>query len=107
MKNFSTQNQPVAANEGRIDRPFPAPPTEAAPNASLRPRRRFMLVSLGLGMVVSLFWVGIYAAFLWGYLGPDRLTHLPLQSVVELAAAMALPPLLFIAIAILIARGLA
>lgn len=116
MRTFSQQNQAAAANESqamvgpvskpaadeRADRPLPAPP---APTE--RPRRPHTLVGLLLSLVASFFWVGIGAAFLSGYLGPDRLLTLPLPQVAPIAAALLLPPLLFIAIGLLIARTLA
>ncbi len=111
MRNFSQQNPPLAANEGvpapvsageRTDRPLPSPPQ---PRPEL-PRRHHALVSVLLGLVASFFWTGIGVAFLSGYLGPDRLLALPLTQIAPIAAALLLPPLLFIAIALLIARTL-
>jgi hypothetical protein len=66
-----------------------------------------MLVAMGLGLTLSFFWLGIGGAYLWGYLGPQGLGQLPLQLAILTIAAMALPPLLFLAIAMLMARGLA
>jgi hypothetical protein len=110
MRNFSTQNQPVAANEaadagrteGRIERPLP-PPATPAPEL---PRRRYLLASVSVALVLSFFWVGIGSAYLVGYLGPDGFAALPLQALALTIAALALPPLLFLAIAMLVARGL-
>lgn len=112
MRTFSQQNQPVAANDGkaqakpapepRADRPLPAP-AQAAPEMTRRPH---MLVGVLLALVASVFWVGIGAAFLSGYVGPDHLLALPLQQVAPIMAALLLPPLLFIAIGLLIARTL-
>ena len=109
MRNFSQQNPPLAANEGQAeikpgpaDRPLPGP---AQPVPEL-PRRHHTLVSVLLALVASFFWTGIGVAFLSGYLGPDRLLALPLTQIAPIAAALLLPPLLFIAIAILIARTL-
>jgi hypothetical protein len=114
MRTFSQQNQPVVANDGPdpsaiartpgpTDRPLPAPPSPVAE----RPRRPHTLVGLLLSLMASFFWVGIGAAFLSGYLGPDRLLALPLPQVAPIAAALLLPPLLFIAIGLLIARTMA
>jgi len=111
MRNFSTQNQPVAANaadeglaraEGRIERPLP-PPATPAPEL---PRRRYLLAGISVALVLSFFWVGIGAAYLAGYLGPAGFAALPLQVQALTIAALALPPLLFLAIAMLVARGL-
>ena len=94
MRTFSQQNQPVVANDGpaeampgpagRADRPLPAPPSPVAE----RPRRPHTLVGLLLSLMASFFWVGIGAAFLSGYLGPDRLLALPLPQVAPIAAAL-------------------
>ena len=112
MKTFSQPNQPLAANESkpvakpldapRGDRPLPGP-AAAAPELARRPH---MLVAVLLALVASVFWVGIGAAFLSGYVGPDHLLALPLQQVAPIMAALLLPPLLFIAIGLLIARTL-
>ena len=107
MRNFSTQNQPVASNAAvaeapRAERPLPPP---ALPAVEL-PRRRHMLVGLSVALVLSFFWVGIGAAYLAGYMGPQGFAALPLQAQALTAAALALPPLLFLAIAMLVARGL-
>ena len=108
MKTFSQANQPLAANESkpaakapeapRPDRPLPAP-AAAAPELVRRPH---MLVAVLLALVASVFWVGIGAAFLSGYVGPDHLLALPLQQAAPIMAALLLPPLLFIAIGLLI-----
>jgi len=111
MRTFSQQNQPLAANESDVqarpagtpgDRPLPPPQATTAE----RPRRPHALVSLLLSFIASLFWVGIGGAFISGYLGPERLLALPLQQAAPIAAALLLPPLLFIAIGLLIARTL-
>ena len=107
MRTFSPQTPPPAANEAaeapsRTERPLPAPP---APTPEL-PRRRHMLVAVSLGLTLSFFWLGIGGAYLWGYLGPQGLAQLPLQLAILTAAALALPPLLFLAIAMLAARSL-
>jgi len=107
MRTFSQPNPPLAANESLAgqapERPLPAP---LAPRPERR-RRPHMLVSVGLGLVLSVFWVGIGAAFLFGYLGGQGLSALPLQTQALSLAALLLPPLFFLATAILIARGLA
>jgi len=114
MRSFSQKNQPVVANEGQApslakpatdghaDRPLPAP-AQVNPELARRPH---MLVAVLLSLVGSTFWVGIGAAFLSGYIGPDRLITLPLTQLAPIAAALLLPPLLFIAIGLLIARTL-
>ena len=111
MRNFSTQNQPVAANAVkpetvRADAPGERPlPPPALPVLEV-PRRRHMLVGLGVALVLSFFWIGIGAAYLTGYMGAQGFAALPLQGQALTLAALALPPLLFLAIAMLVARGL-
>jgi len=106
MRKFSQPNPPLAANESvvesSLERPLPAP----APPAAERRRRPHMLVAVSLGLVLSFFWAGIGTAFLFGYLGETGLAALPLQAQALTLAALVLPPLLFIAIAMLVARGL-
>lgn len=114
MRTFTNQPPPQAANRAAneadpvqtataSERPLPPP---AMPVPEL-PRRRHMLVAVGIGLTVSFFWLGIGGAYLWGYLGPQGLGQLPLQLAILTMAAMALPPLLFLAIAMLAARSLA
>jgi hypothetical protein len=55
--------------------------------------------------VLSAFWVGVWGAYLWGYFGPRGLAQLDMQQMALFAAAMALPPLLFIAIAAAFGRA--
>jgi hypothetical protein len=106
MRKFSQPNPPLAANESvveqSLERPLPAP----APPAAERRRRPHMLVAVTLSLVLSFFWAGIGTAFLFGYLGEAGLGALPLQAQALTLGALALPPLLFIAIAMLVARGL-
>ena len=66
---------------------------------------RFGAVALSAGIVLSLFWIGVSAAFLWGYLGPQGLAALDLARKALVAAGMLLPPFLFLSIAAALARA--
>ena len=102
VKTFG-QNQPVA-----LEKPAPplqAPQPAAAPAPRPRPSRFGRLAITG-GVMLSVFWVGICAAFVWGYWGPSVLgLSLPLKA--GIAAAGLLPPFLFLAFAAALARSAA
>src|SRR6185503_3505678 len=49
--------------------------------------------------IASLFWIGVWCAYLWGYFGARGLRGLEIQQYALFGAAILLPPLLFIAIA--------
>jgi hypothetical protein len=56
-------------------------------------------------LVLSLFWVGMWGAYLWGYLGHQGFAALDLQQAAIFGAAALLPPLLFAAVAVLLVRA--
>jgi hypothetical protein len=87
--------KPEAAN---IQAPAPIP--------KLRPSR-FGLVALVSGAMLSLFWIGVGAAFLWGFLGPQGLNNLTLAAKAAFIAGLLLPPFLFLSIAAALARSAA
>jgi len=94
------QNQPVLLENDE------GVPERAA--RLLRPSRaesRFAAFALLAAGLTALFWTGVWAAFLWGYLGPAGLAGLSLQADALIAAAMVLPPILFVAVALLLARS--
>jgi len=98
VRNFE-QNQPVAfeptePGEGAaaLRESLKAAPRLATPS---RYGKRAMLFAA----VASLFWVGIWCAYLWGYFGTRGLRGLEIQQYAVFGAAILLPPLLFIAIA--------
>lgn len=66
---------------------------------------RFGPVALTSALLLSLFWIGMCAAYLWGYLAPRGLGALDLPQMVAFGAAALLPPILFIATAALLARA--
>ena len=83
-------------------------PTSASSDHLPIPRLRsgrFNLVALLAGAVLSLFWIGVSAAFLWGYLGPQGLVALDPARKALVAAGVLLPPLLFLSIAAVLARA--
>ena len=99
---------PAVAVDKAVQAPAPANSQipAAAPIPRLRPSR-FGAVSLVSAGVLSLFWVGVAAAFVWGWLGPAGLAGLPLSTKALVAAATVLPPFLFLGIAAFLARSVA
>jgi hypothetical protein len=101
IKNFE-RNQPVMlkpANQAEGEE------ARTPPRPSPRGPSRFPALALSFAAVLSAFWLGIWGAYLWGYFGPQGLAKLELQQGAMFAAAMLLPPLLFIAIAMAFARA--
>jgi hypothetical protein len=72
----------------------------------LRPSR-FGAVVLVAATLMGLFWIGVGAAFLWGYLGPQGLAALDPARKALAAAGVLLPPFLFLAMAAALARSAA
>src|ERR1700744_453105 len=95
------QNQPVL-----LEKPEEGVGKPASPAPRLRPSR-FGNVAFAVAAALSLFWVGICAAFLWGYWGPQGLASLNLQTVAMILAVALLPPFLLAALAVSLARGAA
>src|SRR5690606_16262108 len=62
--------------------------------------------ALASAATLSLFWVGVGTAFVWGWLGSQILAQ-PLSALALIAAAIFLPPFFFIAIAAALARSAA
>jgi hypothetical protein len=99
MISTLAQNQPAAIG-----------PAEPAAEAAARPlpaRSRFAAKAFAFAALAALFWIGAWAAYLWGYLGPAGLAALDLQQMAIQAAAVLLPPLLFLAVAAALARAAA
>jgi hypothetical protein len=98
VRNFE-QNQPVVfepAEPGRETAPMPEE-ARALPKATA-PSPYGMRAMLFAG-VASVFWIGVWCAYLWGYLGSRGLRALEIQQVALFGAAILLPPLLFLAVA--------
>ena len=77
---------PLAQGDGRVVLKAPGP-------------GRFGVMAVFFAAVASFFWVGVWGAYLWGYFGPTGLLGLELQQVALFAAAIFLPPFLFVAVA--------
>jgi hypothetical protein len=80
----------------------PAPAPQPIPR--LRPSR-FGRVALVSGVFLSLFWIGVSGAFIWGLLGQQGLNHLTLAAKAAFAAGILLPPFLFLSVAAALARS--
>src|ERR1700750_2096711 len=106
VKTFG-QSQPVALEPPAAPAPQPPQQPQAPVLAALRPRAsRFGRNALIGGAVLSVFWVGTCAAFVWGYWGPS-VVAVPLALKAGIAAATILPPFLFLAFAAALARSAA
>ncbi len=101
VKSFE-RNQPVMFQPVTVaDEPgirAPSRPAARAPS-------RFPAAALTFAAVLSAFWIGVWGAYLWGYFGPQGLSALDMQQLALFAAAMALPPFLFVAIAAAFGRA--
>ncbi len=78
----------------------------AAPVPRLR-STTFGRAALVGGVLLSLFWIGTSVAFVWGWLGFFGLAAQPLSTLALIAAAIILPPFLFLAFAAALARSAA
>jgi hypothetical protein len=98
VRNFE-QNQPVimeAVDVGAESQPLQS---DSQPLPKALASSPFGARALLFAMVASLFWIGIWAAYLWGYFGPRGLLALEMQQVALFGAVILLPPLLFVAVA--------
>ena len=76
----------------------PALRAETRPHPKRPAAGRYGTVAFFFVSAASAFWVGIWGAYLWGYFGQKGLLALPLQQTALFAAAILLPPLLFVAV---------
>ena len=102
-RNFE-RNQPVMLETAQ-----PEADGAARTDARLLPKRppsgRYSTVAFFFVSMASAFWVGIWGAYLWGYFGPQGLQRLELQQIALFSAAIVLPPLLFMAMAVMLGRA--
>jgi len=95
--------QPVLAEAANAPEQESGAPMRAAALPPAPPSRApFLFAAL-----LSLFWIGAWGAYLWGWLGPQGLLALGLAQAVLFGGAMLLPPFLFIAMAFALSRALA
>ncbi|HEY4944132.1 MAG TPA: hypothetical protein VII56_22080 [Rhizomicrobium sp.] len=78
---------------------------EAEARIPRRPEPKFGVAALTFSFVLSAFWAGAAAAYLWGYFGPKGLAGLDVQELALFVAATFIPPLLFISAAWAMARA--
>src|SRR5258708_6856078 len=98
------QDKPLENPEAKS---LPAEPQAAAPAIPRLRSSRFGTVTLVAATLMGLFWIGVGAAFLWGYLGPGGLIALDPARKALAAAAVLMPPFLFLALAAALARSAA
>ena len=70
-----------------------------------RPEPKFGIAAVTFSLVLSAFWAGAAAAYLWGYFGPKGLAGLDIQELALFVAATFIPPLLFVSAAWAMARA--
>ena len=95
-----TFGQPVPLDRGVAPASAQTAPAAALPRFK---KSRFATLALITGATLSLFWVGVGCAFVWGWLGAAVLAQ-PLSVLALIAAAILLPPFFFVAIAAALAR---
>src|SRR6201992_2753569 len=95
----SERNQPIL-----LETADPIPEAVTPPEVH-RFEPRFGKSALVFASILSAFWVGASAAYLWGYSGPAGLGGLDLQALALFVVIIFLPPFLFIAGAWAISRA--
>lgn len=101
------QEQPPAKNDTRnLTGALPVEPASAVALPRLRPNR-FGAVVLAAATLMGLFWIGVGAAYLLGLMGPGGLMALDPAGKALAAAAVLMPPFLFLALGAALARSAA
>jgi hypothetical protein len=98
VRNFE-RNQPVLLEPVDAGEESPLSQSEALPEFTAPTTGRYGVVAALFTVVASVFWIGAWSAYLWGYLGLKGLLTLDLPQMALFAAAILLPPLFFFAIA--------
>src|SRR6201747_398651 len=80
------------------------PLADAEARTIRRPEPKFGIAAVTFSFVLSAFWAGAAAAYLWGYFGPKGLAGLDVQELALFVAATFIPPMLFISAAWAMAR---
>ena len=91
--------------KGVLPGAIPIPPATAYV-PKLKPNR-FGHFAIATGVLASLFWIGVSCAFIWGLLGPQGLNHLTVAAKAAFVAGILLPPILFMAVSVALARSAA
>jgi len=100
MATIGTErNQPIL-----LETADPLPEADARPDVH-RFEPRFGAAALVFACILSAFWIGASAAYLWGYSGPGGLGSVDLQEMALFVVVIFLPPFLFIAGAWAISRA--
>jgi hypothetical protein len=110
VRNFaSEQPEGATAEESAAPDSVPVPPAgqakRPAPDKGRRKGTESGLPGLVFAITLAAFWVGCGSAYVAGYVGPDRLGDLAIQQIAVFAAAIVIPPMLFVALAWALARG--
>jgi hypothetical protein len=98
IRNFE-RNQPVLLEPTDGGEETPLAEGAALPEFVAPAPGRYGIVAALFALVASLFWIGAWSAYLWGYLGLKGLFALDLAQAALFTAAVLFPPLLFVAIA--------
>jgi hypothetical protein len=99
VRNFE-QNQPVAFEPADTGGDATASlREEVRATARLPQPGRYGARAMMFAGIASIFWIGVWCAYLWGYFGARGLRGLEIQQYALFGAAILLPPLLFLAVA--------
>jgi hypothetical protein len=90
--------------ERRLKETVEVAPIEAAAPGTEEVRRRGTGI-VAFALLTSAFWAGAAGAYLWGYFASGDVVHIDLQLLAFAAVLVLLPPLLFVAAAVALARA--